>query len=89
MGVRTTEQRSEWIGAAALGVLLVAGFVLAFSWAVDFPNSVLAAAWLIAVAAMAVVLVAAFRDSRADGVGPITAVGRSFRALGRFIFWFF
>jgi membrane protein implicated in regulation of membrane protease activity len=72
---------------ALLLVLLAAGIVLAFSWLVSFPEIVLAAAWLVAFAAMAVVIGSAFREARESVSSP--PVGKSFKALGRFVFWFF
>lgn len=69
-------------------VLITSGIVLALSWLLPFPEIVLAAAWLIALVAMAVVIGSAFREARAAGIGLLAAVGRSFRALGRFVFWF-
>lgn len=70
-------------------VLLVAGIVLALSWLVPFPEIVLATTWLIALAAMALVIGSAIREARAAGTGVLAAVGKSFKALGRFVFWFF
>jgi hypothetical protein len=83
------DRRFSPLGAAALAALLAAGIVLACSWFVPFPGLILAAAWLIAVAAMAVVVVSAFRESRAAGTGFFTAIGRSIKALGKFIVSFF
>jgi hypothetical protein len=83
------EQRNAFLGATGLLVLFAAGIVLALSWLLPFPEFVLAAAWLVAFAAMAVVIGSAFREARATGVGLFAAVGKSFRALGRFVFWFF
>jgi len=70
-------------------VLFVAGLVLALSWLMPLPEFVLATAWLIAFAAMAVVIGFAFREARAEGIGFVVAVGKCFKALGRFVFWFF
>ena len=75
--------------AAALLVLFAAGVVLALSWTVTFPGAVLATAWMVAVLASAVVIGSAFREARADGIGVLAAMGRSIRALGRFVLWFF
>lgn len=83
------EQRSTSLGATGLLVLLVAGIVLALSWLVPFPEIVLATTWLIALAAMAPVIGSAIREARAAGTGVLAAVGKSFKALGRFVFWFF
>jgi len=85
----TDDQRSAFLGAAGLVGLFAAGVALATSWFVSYPGPVLAAAWLVAVAAMAAVIVYAFRESRASGTGFFTAVGHSFKALGQFIVWFF
>jgi hypothetical protein len=53
------------------------------------PEIALATAWLMAFAAMAVVIGSAFREARAAGIGPLAAVGRSSKALGLLVFWFF
>ena len=76
-------------GAAAIVVLLAAGMILAMSWEVAFPSAVLAAAWVVALVAIAVVFVDAVRSSRREGVGVLRTLGRSFREVGRFILWFF
>lgn len=83
------EQRNTLLGAIGLLALFAAGIVLALSWLLPFPEIVRAAAWLVALAAMAVVVGSAFREARAAGIGLLAAVGKSFRALGRFVFWFF
>jgi hypothetical protein len=42
-----------------------------------------------ALAAMVVVIGSAFREARgAAGIGLLAAVGRSFKTLERFVFWF-
>jgi hypothetical protein len=84
-----TEQRNTFLGAIGLLALFAAGIVLALSWLSPFPEIVLGAAWLVALAAMAVVIGSAFREKRAAGTGFLAAVGKSLRALGRFVFWFF
>lgn len=83
------EPRNTFLGATGLLVLIAVGIVMALSWLLPFPEFVLAAAWLVALAAMAVVIGSAFREARATGVGLFAAVGRCFKALGRFVFWFF
>jgi hypothetical protein len=83
------EQRNTFLGAARLLALFVAGIVLALSWLMPLPEIVLATAWLMAFAAMAVVIGSAFREARAAGIGFLTAVGECFKALRRFLFWFF
>jgi hypothetical protein len=82
------DQRRTWLAATALLVLFAAGIVLAFSWAVAFPGVILATAWLVAFVAMAVLIGSAFLEARYARVGFVAAVGRSFKALGRFILWF-
>lgn len=89
MSSSSPDRRSSFVAVTALLALLAAGIVLASSWFVTFPSLVLGAAWLIAVAAMGVVVVHAFRESRAARTGFFTAVGRSFKALGQFIAAFF
>jgi hypothetical protein len=82
----------RWLMVAffvGLAVFLASGLVLALSWAVDFPPSVLALAWTVAAAAALVVVVGVWTDSRRAGVGYFRSVGRSLRALGRFILDFF
>ena len=78
-----------YAGAAAIVVLFAAGMILAMSWVVAFPSAVLAAAWVVALVAIAVVFVDAVRSSRREGVGVLRTLGRSFREVGRFILWFF
>lgn len=77
------------VGLSALVVLMLAGLVLAFSWAVEFPDSVLAAAWLVFGVAAALVVIATVRESRAAGAGFFRTLGRMFKEVGRFTFWFF
>ena len=89
MSSSPAEQPNILLGASGLLALFAAGIVLALSWLLPFPEIVLAAAWLVALAAMAVVVGSALREARAAGTGFLAAVGRSFRALGRFVFWFF
>lgn len=89
MSSPSADQRSGFVGAVGLVALLASGIVLASSWLLPFPGVVLVAAWVIAISAMATVIVYAFRESRAAGTGFLTAVGRSFKALGKFIAWFF
>lgn len=87
-----TSVRPRWLVVAffvGLAVLFASGIVLALSWAVDFPESVLALAWTVATVAALVVVVAVWTDSRRAGLGYFRSVGRSLRALGRFIFDFF
>jgi hypothetical protein len=83
------ERRKTFLGAVGLLALFAAGIVLALSWLLPFPEMVLGTAWLVALAAMAVVIGSAFRTARAAGAGLLAAVGKSLRALGRFVFWFF
>jgi hypothetical protein len=83
------DQRNSVLAATALLVLFAAGIVLALSWAVAFPGEILATAWLVALLAMAVVTGNAFREARSARIGFLAAVGRSFKALGRFVLWFF
>ena len=78
-----------YAGAAAIVVLFAAGMILAMSWEVAFPSAVLAAAWVVALVAIAVVFVDAVRSSRREGVGVLRTLGRSFREVGRFILWLF
>jgi len=89
MNSPAADQRSGLLSAAGLVAPLAAGMALASSWFVTFPAVVLLAAWLIAFAAMATVIDYALRESRAAGIGFLASIGRSFKALGRFIFWFF
>lgn len=89
MSSQPAEQRNTFLGAIGLLALFAAGIVVALSWLVPFPELVLEAAWLVALAAMAVVVASAFREARAAGTGLLAAVGKSFRALGRFVFWLF
>jgi hypothetical protein len=89
MSLGTADQRSALPGVGGLVVLFAAGLLLASSWFVAYPVAVLSAAWLIAFAAMAVVFLFALRESRATGTGIFVAVGRSVKALGQFIWWFF
>jgi hypothetical protein len=89
MSSGTAEQRRVLPVVVGLVVLFAAGLVLASSWFVTYPAAVLSAAWLIAFVAMAVVFLFAFRESRATGTGIFVAVGRSIKALGQFIWWFF
>lgn len=63
--------------------------VLASSWFVAFPEGVLKAAWLIALAAMLTVLVCAFREARATGSSVLGSIGPSFKVLGQFVVAFF
>lgn len=72
-----------------LAVLFASGIVLALSWAVDFPDLVLDVAWAVAAVAALVVVVASWINSRRAGLGFFRSVGRSLRALGRFILDFF
>jgi len=83
------DQRNTWLAATAILLMFAAGIVLALSGAVAFPGVILATAWLVAVVAMAVVIGSAFREARAAEIGFLAAVGRSFKALGRFVLWFF
>jgi hypothetical protein len=83
------EQRNTFLGATGLLVLFVAGIVLALSWLMPLSEFLLATAWLIAFTAMAVIIGSAFREARAEGIGFLAAVGKCFKALGRFVFWFF
>jgi len=82
------DQRNTWLAVTAMLLLFAAGIVLALSWAVAFPGVILATAWLVAFVAMAVVIGSAFREARAAEIGFLAAVGRSFKALGRFVLWF-
>ena len=77
------------LGAVALAVLFMVGLVLASSWFVAFPEGVLKAAWLIAIAAMVTVFVSAFREAHTTGSSFLGSIGRSFKALGRFVVAFF
>lgn len=77
------------VGPLALVALFAAGIVLAASWLVEFPESVLVAAWLIALAAMVTVAIAAGIESGREGHGPIRAISHMFGNLGRFVFYFF
>ena len=63
--------------------------ILAMSWAVAFPFAILAAAWVVALIAIAVVFADAIRSSRREDVGVLRTPGHSFREVGRFILWFF
>ena len=81
------EQQNTFLGATGLLALFVAGIVLARSWVMPLPEIVLATAWLLAFAAMAVVIGFAVREARAAGIGFLAAVGKGYRALGRFAFW--
>lgn len=73
----------------ALLVLGIAGLVLATSWAVPYSASVLSTAWMIAFLGMAAATYLGWRDARQQGVGLLTALARSLRALGRFLLAFF
>lgn len=84
--------RPPWLLVAffvGLAVLFASGIVLALEWAVDFPPPVLALAGTVATVAALVVVVAAWTESRRAGLGFFRSVGRSLRALGRFILDFF
>jgi hypothetical protein len=89
MSAIEANQRRVIVGAAGLVALLAAGLVLATSWLVSYSVAVLFTAWLIALAGMTFVLVAAFREARATGRSFFGAIGRSFKALGQFILAFF
>jgi hypothetical protein len=89
MSSTATSRRRALLGATGLVTLMASGLVLATSWFVAFPLLVVQAAWLVAIAAMITVFIAAFREARATDTGFLTALGRSFKALGQFIFWYF
>ena len=90
----TPEPRPDlprWVWASLLVVLevfLTSSLVLAASWAVDFPEPVLAAAWDVAAVAAGLVVIGAWVAARRSGLG-VRSVGRVLRALVTFIFDFF
>lgn len=77
------------IAAGGLLALFAAGIVLATSFAVDYPSPVLTAAWLVALFGLLIVIVSAWRGSRATGARWSSALGRTLKAAGQFIFDFF
>lgn len=74
---------------AALLALCAAGIVLATSFMVDYPDPVLMAAWLIAMAGLLIVISSVWRTSRSSGAGWPSTLGRTLKAAGRFILDFF
>jgi hypothetical protein len=73
----------------ALLALLAAGIVLATSFMVDYPDPVLAAAWLIGLAGLLTVMISAWRTSRSTGASWSSTLGRTLKAAGQFIIDFF
>ncbi|QGN59199.1 hypothetical protein [Nostocoides sp. HKS02] len=73
----------------ALVALCAEGIVLATSFMVDYPDPVLTAAWLIALAGLLIVMVSVWRTSRSSGASWLSTLGRTLKAAGRFILDFF
>jgi hypothetical protein len=69
--------------------LFAAGIILATSFLVDYPDPVLNAAWLVALAGLAIVMVSAWRQSRSQGGNYLSTLGRTLKAAGRFVIDFF
>ena len=81
--------RSAVIVALGIVVLLSAGIVLSSSWFIDFPPTVLSAAWLVALVAAVTVTVVGWRGARRAGVGFFASIKAALRSLGQFIYFFF
>ena len=81
-------RRSPVIVALGIVVLIGAGIVLSSSWFVDFPPTVLGAAWLVALVAMVTVTVVGWRGARRAGVGFLASIKAALRSLGQFILFF-
>lgn len=86
---RSANRPDVYVGAAAVLALFASGLVIATSWVWRYPGAVELGAWLVALGAIIVVVVSAFRESRRTGDGLHRAIGRSLRALGQFVFWYF
>ncbi len=84
-----SSRAAQVVGPVALALLFAAGIVLAASWLIAFPESVLIAAWLVASAALVAVAVTTGIESRSQGYGPVRTIGRMISNLGRFILAFF
>jgi len=78
-----------WTTVLGLVVLFSAGIVIALDGVVRLPGPIVEVALLVAVAAAVAVAGATWAKSRRRGIGWVRSLGRSLRALGRFVFDFF
>ncbi|MDY7541333.1 MULTISPECIES: hypothetical protein [unclassified Cryobacterium] len=78
-----------WTSILGLTVLLAAGIVIALDGVVRMPGPIVEVALLVALAAAVTVVGATWVESRRRGIGWVRSLGRSLRALGRFVFDFF
>lgn len=77
------------IPALALLLLAASGLVLATSWFIEYPASVLALAWAVAVVALITVALSGWREARRTGINYLGSLGASMKRLGRFAVDFF
>jgi hypothetical protein len=78
-----------WTAIIGLAVLFASGIVIALDGVVHVPGPVVEVALLVALAAALTVVGATWTESRRRGLGPVRSLGRSLRALGRFVLDFF
>ena len=78
-----------WTAFLGLTVLFAAGIVIALDGVFDVPGPVVELALLVALAAAVTVVGATWAESRRLGIGWVRSLGRSLRALGRFVLDFF
>jgi hypothetical protein len=79
----------EWAAIIGLAVLFASGIVIALDDVVHVPGPVVDVALLVALAAALTVVGVVWAESRRRGLGLVRSLGRSLRALGRFILDFF
>jgi len=78
-----------WTTFLGLTVLIAAGIVIALGGVLVVPGPIVGLALLVALVAAVTVAGATWAESRRRGIGWVRSIGRSLRALGRFVFDFF
>lgn len=79
----------KWAAIIGLAVLFTSGIVIALDGVVHVAGSVVLVALLVALAAALTVVGGVWAESRRRGLGLVRSLGRSLRALGRFVLDFF
>jgi hypothetical protein len=86
---RSRAGRPVWAAIIGLAVLFTSGIVIALDGVVHVAGPVVSVALLVALAAALTVVGGVWAESRRRGLGLVRSLGRSLRAVGRFVLDFF